>query len=278
MRIVKKLNNSAALAIDDNGRELVVFGRGIGFAPTPYILTDLNLIERSFYDIKSSYIELAASLPEDIVMLAAEIVETAQFELDCRLNPNLPFTLADHLNFAMERLKQGVEIVSPLSYDVAHFYPKELAIGKRTALMVKEKMNVELPDSEITNIVLHFVNGELENSDMNTTLKATKIIAAVTAIVEQEFSIKLDTDSFHYSRFVMHIRYLIGRMEAGCQENIGMGSTLRGMYREYPDVYRCTCKVASYLEKEWNWVCNEDEKLFLLVYIKRIKERNENKI
>lgn len=36
MEVYKKINNNVALARDAKGRELVVFGKGIGFASMPY--------------------------------------------------------------------------------------------------------------------------------------------------------------------------------------------------------------------------------------------------
>ena len=39
MQICKKINNNVALARDAKGRELVVFGKGIGFPAMPYELT-----------------------------------------------------------------------------------------------------------------------------------------------------------------------------------------------------------------------------------------------
>lgn len=36
MEVYKKINNNVALARDAKGRELVVFGKGIGFASLPY--------------------------------------------------------------------------------------------------------------------------------------------------------------------------------------------------------------------------------------------------
>lgn len=54
MEVYKKINNNVALARDAKGRELVVFGKGIGFASMPYELTDLSRIQRTFYDVKRS--------------------------------------------------------------------------------------------------------------------------------------------------------------------------------------------------------------------------------
>ena len=48
MKIVKRINHNAALAIDDNGNELVILGKGVGFPKTPYELTDLSLQNENF--------------------------------------------------------------------------------------------------------------------------------------------------------------------------------------------------------------------------------------
>lgn len=273
MRILKKINNNVALAKDGNGREIVVFGKGVGFPAMPYELDDLSGIQRTFYDIKSSYLSSIGNLPEDLILLAADIVEMAKVELDCSINPNLPFTLADHLNFAIERFESGMKVKTPLAYDVAHFYPTETELGREALEMIQERLGISLPDDEAINIALHLVNGELENNDMHSTLLATQIVSDVTAIVEGMLHVTLDTSSFNYSRFVLHLRYLIQRLQQDKQESSGMSSTLRQLSVEHPDIYRCTLRIVRYFENEWQWQCNQDEMLYLMVHINRVKER-----
>ena len=130
MKIIRQINNNAALALDGNGKELVVLGRGVGFPKMPYELTDLSRIERTFYDVNQIFWHGSRSA-RPLVLACAEITERAEIELDCALNPNLPFTLADHLNFAAERLRKGIEISTPLAYDVRHLYPKETELAKQ---------------------------------------------------------------------------------------------------------------------------------------------------
>ena len=60
MKIIRQINNNAALALDGNGKELVVLGRGVGFPKMPYELTDLSRIERTFYDVNPKYFGMAA--------------------------------------------------------------------------------------------------------------------------------------------------------------------------------------------------------------------------
>lgn len=54
MLILKKINNNVALAASDDGREVVVFGKGIGFHEMPYELVDESLIQRKFYNVPES--------------------------------------------------------------------------------------------------------------------------------------------------------------------------------------------------------------------------------
>lgn len=275
MKITKKLNNNVALAVDGNGKELVVFGRGVGFPAMPYELNDLSKIQRTFYDIKSNYIQLAASLPEDMIMLSADIVELAQASLSCNLNPNLTFTLADHLSFAVERCLNGIELNTPLAYDVAHFYPREMELGRQALRIIKENKDINLPDNEAINIALHLVNGEMEDSDLDSTLQATQVIQDISGLIELKLNIRLDTASFNYSRFVMHLRYLLQRLEQDDQEDNGIGSTMRLTCIKYPAVYDCTLKVRDYLIEQYGWHCSEDELLYLFMHINRLRERSQ---
>ena len=97
MKLLRKINNNAAVAQDNRGREMVVLGRGVGFHPMPYELTDLSVVYRTFYDVDPQYYEILSNLPEDALLAAADITEQAEITLHTELNPNLPFTLAKGL-------------------------------------------------------------------------------------------------------------------------------------------------------------------------------------
>lgn len=203
MKIIRKINNNAAIAQDKRGRELVVLGRGVGFHPVPYELTDLSVIYRTYYDVNPKYFGLAGELPPEIILAATEISEQAEFQLDCELNPNLPFTLADHLNFAMERQRKGIQLAAPLGYDVRHLYPKESELGRQALDLVEQRVGVRLPEAEFISIALHLVSAELESSGLDNMMRTLDIIADIDKIVETRLQIRLDHTSYNYSRFAM---------------------------------------------------------------------------
>lgn len=275
VQIIKKINTSAVLALDSSGKEIVVLGKGIGFPKVPYELTDLSVIDRTFYDVDPKYISMIASLPQPILLASAEIAEQAEIELHCQLNPNLPFTLADHLNFAVERQKKGIDLTTPIAYDIRHLYPREAELGGCALDILRETAGIDLPENEAVNVAMHLINAEAGSNGMHDLMEAMQIITEAGQIVEQEMGVQLDTSSYSYSRFATHLRYLIQRLKTGQIMEEGRSAMLRTIAREYPDVYACALKVADYLKTAWGWNCSEEEILYLMLHINRVQGKDD---
>ena len=271
MKLLRKINNNAAVAQDNRGREMVVLGRGVGFHPMPYELTDLSVVYRTFYDVDPQYYEILSNLPEGALLAAADITEQSEIALRTELNPNLPFTLADHIAFAQQREKQGIRMAAPLHYDVQHLYPREYELGLRALETVRLRTSSSLPRAEAVSIALHIVNAELEG-----TLTAVEVLDEVTTSVEQELGIVLNRESYNYARFAMHIQFLVRRLSAGAAMEQGSGKMLDELSREYPAVYHCACTVAQDIEQRHGWHCSCDEVLYLMLHIYRVQNCENN--
>ena len=276
MKLLRKINNNAAVAQDKRGREMVVLGRGVGFHPMPYELTDRSVVYRTFYDVDPQYYEMLSSLPEEALMAAADIAEQAEIALQAELNPNLPFTLADHIAFAQEREKQGIRLATPLHYDVQHLYPREYELGLQAMETVRLRTGTALPRAEAVNIALHIVNAELEGSDLSSTLAAVEVLDEVTVLVERELGIALDRESYNYARFAMHIQFLVRRLSSGKVMEQGSGKMLSELSAEYPATYRCAQAVAKEIEQRHGWHCSSDEVLYLMLHIYRVQNRQND--
>ncbi len=277
MQIIRSINTSAAIGLDSGGHEVVLLGKGIGFPKTPYELGDLSVIDRSFYDVDPRYLDMLSSLQQPVLMASADLVEQAEVNLECPLNPNLPFTLADHLQFAMERVARGIDLTAPLAYDVKHLYPKEYELGELALDIFQDYTGSRLPDSEAVTIALHLINAEAETGDEHRVSAMLQVISEVDEIVERKLAFKLDKESYSYSRFAMHLRYLIQRLSSGTPvENIG-GTMLKPLANEYPDIYMCALAVRDHLKKNYGWHCNDEETLYLMLHINRVREKEQNK-
>lgn len=273
MQIIRKINTSAALALDSSGREVVVLGKGIGFPKVPYELTDLSKIERTFYGVDARYLGMIENLPQPILLASADIAEEAEIELDCQLNPNLPLTLADHLHFAVERLKSGINLTAPIAYDISHLYPREYELGIRALTILHRQTGISLPPHEAISVALHLINAETENGDLHNFITMMQIIDDVDRIIESSLHFKLDKDSYNYSRFATHMRYLIQRLQSDTQTKNQVNTMLRTLMREYPEVYLCALQVVAYFRTKWRWQCTDDEIVYLMMHIHRVKSR-----
>lgn len=270
MWILKKINNNCALARDDSGQDLVVFGKGIAYRRPPYELKDLSQVERTFYGVGGASVAALKDIPEDVLLLAADVIDFAGEKLDVDFNPNAPVTLADHINFAIERVRAGVVIETPLSFDVMRLYPREVKVARRALSLAKSRLGVELPEAEVTNIALHLIDGEAEQSNMDATVKATKVVDDVTRVVSRHLG-DIDTSSFTYARFAMHVRFLVDRIQRDEKPDDAMGTMLPVMKREYPEAFDCVADILAYFLTKHGWECSESETLYLLMHVQRLK-------
>jgi beta-glucoside operon transcriptional antiterminator len=51
-KAIKKINNNVVICEYDNMKELIAFGKGLGFPVVPYEITDLSLILMSLKDMR----------------------------------------------------------------------------------------------------------------------------------------------------------------------------------------------------------------------------------
>ena len=205
MRVVKKLNNNVVICRDNNQRELIAFGKGIGFPKVPYELTDLKKVERTFYNVSEQYISLLNDIPYEIIQFTAGQILAVQDELPYEMNANLVLTLADHIAFAIERAQKGIFVRMPSVYELELGYPLEVKIGKDFVAAVKKQFRVALPKSEVQGIAMHLINARERSrggEDVpNVEQFYEEILKKTAKIIGQELKVRVRKDTFNYGRF-----------------------------------------------------------------------------
>lgn len=271
MKIIKKINNNVAIGLDGRGKELIVFGKGIGFPKIPYVLTDLSKIERTFYDIEPQYYGLLQELPEDIIRVASKMVLRIKNQVDKNLNPNLVFILADHINFAVERARKGLDISLPYSYELEYEHPELTKLSAFFVKNIRKRYQVFLPRGEITSITMHILNamegtsGKLEEKE-----SSGMIIRKVTDIIEEHFDIQIDKESFNYFRFKNHMKYFVDR-KSRKEEFMDQNQELYdSMKKSYSETYECVLKINDYIADIFHERCSSEEMLYFIIHVNRL--------
>lgn len=273
MQVVKKINNNVAICIDRHGRELIAFGKGIGFPSIPYELTDLSLIQRTFYDVSSQYMEMVNTLPGEVVEFSAEVVGEARTTLDYLLTPNLLLTLADHIAFAIQRTRQGIYIKMPLAYDLEQMYPQEVELARKTVERIRKRFQVALPWDEVSGIAMAFINARVSREAAQKEQSQRdnqRILEDITRIIQQQMNVTIDRSSFNFARYATHVQYLLDRLRSGQ----GIDSVNSDIYvdlrQEFEKAAACVDQIVNYLQQRHHFTVTEEEQLYLILHVNRV--------
>ena len=271
--IEKVINNNIISAYEKSGAEVIVMGRGIGFKKKQGEVVPADQISKIFR-IKSrtlteQFKELLANMPLERVRISDEIISHAKDHLKLKLNQSIYVTLTDHINFAIERVSQGIEPQNALLWEIKRFYPQEFQLGIYALELIHDRLGILLPEDEAGFIALHFVNAEY-GTDIRDAVKFPNQMQAIVDIVERDLGILLDESSLHYERFMTHIKFLIQwiyRKELLSSEDRELSLL---MQRKYPREYQCSVKVAEYIMQATGSRLSEEEIMYLSVHIRRV--------
>lgn len=270
MLLVRAVGHNAAIAQNADGIETVVFGKGLGFGKMPYELTELERVERTFYDIDPRLSSVLTAVPEPTIRIAAKVAEEAERELGVALNPHMALTFADHLDFVLHRIERGINIQTPMAYDVQHLYPREAKVARRARDLIEHELHVQLPDSEITAITLHIITAASSAGDMHLTMTVSEVAQDLSRLLEQRLGVELDHSALPFARFMLHLRYLIDRLSSERQHDDAPMAMLDGTAPTVPEIYEATLAATAYFESKWGWHCSREETMYLMMHIYRL--------
>ena len=278
MKIIKIINNSVVCALDDNKKEVVVMGKGIGFKSAIGDKIDKKKAEKIFIMDNQSSIDkfkkLLENLPIEHFKVSHEIISYSKRTLGKRLNQNIYITLTDHINFAVYRFKNGMQFSNPLLWEVKQFYKSEFLIGKYAIELIKKRLGILMTEDEAANIALHIVNAEY-NTDMKDALKITTLISDILNIISKYYKIKLDEESLYYSRLITHLKFLSQRLFLDEMLKDSDDVLLDMIKNRYKKEYECSLNIKKYIEEKYNQKISGEELAYLTVHIKRVSMYTE---
>ncbi|MDN4619960.1 PRD domain-containing protein [Paenibacillus sp. PsM32] len=273
MKIAQVLNNNVVTVINPAEQEMVVMGRGIGFKKHPGDLVDETKVEKVFKlenrEVSQKLMTLLSDIPIEYVDCSDEIIRYAQTILGSKLHDSIYISLTDHIHFAIERYRQGIEIRNAILWEIKKLYRKEYIIGMKALQMIEDKLGVELTEDEGGFIALHFVNSQL-NGEMSETISMTNIVKDVLRIVTRHYVFEMDEESLSYFRFLTHLKFFAQRVLHDTVSDSG-DNPLHDMVKvQYPNAYACAQKIQSYTSKIHQRTLSKDELLYLTIHIERI--------
>lgn len=217
MNIVKVLNNNVVLSMDENQEDVIVLGNGIAFQKKYGDQIDDSKIERIFTqqipELTARFQKMLSEIPMDFLEIAEKIILNAKLKLNHDFNDNLYISLMDHINFTIQRYREGMLIENRLLLETKVLYKDEFAAGKEAVELINTTFDVQLPEDEAAFIALHFVNASTGGS-MQDTVQQTRIVQDTLTVIKNFFNMTFQEDSISYYRLVTHLKFFAQRITA----------------------------------------------------------------
>lgn len=273
MKVIKNINNNVSLCLDSKGREVIAFGKGLGFIKAPYDIP-LSKIDRTFYNIKDTSFDAIKDIPLPILNASIRIVDEVEQDLQITFMSTAPLSLADHIHFAIQRVKKHIKMEMPVQEDLKQLYPKEMKEAQKALNIIKEETGITLNRNETSMIALHFIHNrvDVENKER---IDSEEIINECVSLIEKEWNLSISIDSFNYSRFATHVDYLLKRTLKNDQIQSVNSKMFLTLKQEYPSTYVCACAISELLHQRLNITLCEEEQLYLMLHINRLCSREK---
>ena len=273
MQIQKVLNNNVVIALDENGEETVLMGRGLGFGRRTGDDAPADLIQKRFTlhaeQLSDRFQQLLTSIPLPHFLLSERIIDRAKRTLSATLSDSIYVTLPDHISAAIERHKQGIELSNPLLWDIRQFYPEEYRAGCAAVDLIREETNIAFPEDEAAFIAMHFVNAE-GGGELPEVYDMTCLMQRVFALVREHCGIEPDRDAVDFYRFVTHLKFFARRIAAGQSYGDSDADLLPPVQVKYPAAFACAQAVCRSILEEYGFDAGKNELLYLTLHIARV--------
>lgn len=269
----KVLNNNVVISLDEQGRERVLMGRGLGFQLKPTDSLDPAKVEKTFIldagEDGERERRMLTDTPYPIIEAVSRAVDQAERTLGHHLGRRLTVAVIDHVQFVLERLDKGIRIPTANMPELRVLHPAEFAAAAAMAASISEALGTELPAEEAVFLTMHLLNATRDEPNGTAALLFRRV-QHVVLTVENGLGVKLDVESPDYARFVLHIQFLLQRLVSRSMLRSADSSFFEFAKHSYPRSYAIAQEVKAYVRAATESELTDEELLYVIVHVERL--------
>lgn len=267
----KVLNNNGVIAIDmDENREYVILGKGIGFGKKVSQRFD-KPSECTLYRLeqeteRGSAKELIKGINPEYLEIADQILTEAQKTFGDSVDRGILFPLADHISFAVDRIRRNEQISNPLTEDIKILFYSEFKVAETLKAILRERLQIEIDDHEVGYVALH-IHSAIGDERVSVAMQTAKAVRECIDMIEKVTGKPIDVLSLSYNRLMNHMKYMVARASTGEKLNLDMNDY---MLDQYPQAYEIAADICKNLEECIGHKLDETETGYLAMHIQRV--------
>ncbi|WP_414053024.1 PRD domain-containing protein [Macrococcus animalis] len=278
IKIKKVLNTSVVLVENEERKEFILFGKGIGFGKKTGQIIEENIADQTFMPVENNrvkeFISILDDISPEIVDITQEIVHFAGQKLNSDMNNSLYFNLMDHINFAVERYHKNINITNRVFWEIKSYYSTEFSVGEFAVEKINQTLNIELPIEEAANIAFHIINANGQNIDNKNAMKQAKLVGSIVNLVKYTLKLDAKSESIHYTRFITHVKFFVERFFADKMLEADDDILFKQIETSYPEAMKGAVIIKNYINQTYEKEISNDELTYLAVHIHRLMKQN----
>lgn len=272
MRIIKIFNNNIVATRSENGEEMILTGAGIGFQKKLGDLVSKDRIEKVYEvreDGKDRLYRLFGDTPMELIDVAQKIRDRAKDVLGIQMTMQALVGMIDHITYAVERKKSGLEIPNLMLHEIKSLYPEEFQVGLEGLQFIKDATGVLLSEHEAGYVTMHMVNASLgENKE--SISKIFLFTSGVVDIIEDIFDIDFDEDEISLARLNSHLKFLAKRILLKQPSTEDQVEEFYEMFMKKDKRYKAVeKKIKTFVYKNFHHEVTLQEMVYLMVHINK---------
>lgn len=273
--VKKVLNNNVLIGDHLTLGEVVVIGNGIGFNRKKFDKLSAKEVEKIFVLTnereQQNYLKLMPYIEDETQAVIISVIELIKEETLSPLNEHIHVALTDHILFAINRMKNGLELGNPFLMETKALYPKEFRIASEVIKYINDKLNLSLPEGETGFIALH-IHSALSNNELSEVNQHSQLITQLINMVEDQFQIIINKESIDYMRLVRHIRFTIERVKNG--DSVTEPEKIAFLLKnEYPVCYNLSWKLIKVMQQVLQKPIFDAEAVYLTMHLQRLQNK-----
>ncbi len=270
-RVSKVLNNNGVIAIDmDENKEYVILGKGVGFGKKvsqrfdkPEGCTTYRLEQETE---RGSAKELVKGIEPEYLEIADAILTESQKVFGDSIDRGILFPLADHISFAVARIRRNEQISNPLTEDIKVLFYSEFKVAETLKTILRERLQIEIDDHEVGYVALH-IHSAIGDEKVSVAMQTARAVRECIDMIEKATGKPIDVLSLSYNRLMNHMKYMVARASTGEKLNLDMNEY---MLDQYPQAYKVATDICKNLEGCIGHNLDETESGYLAMLIQRV--------
>lgn len=273
-RVRKALNHNTLIAISmENNQEYLLIGKGIGFGKKVSERFEIpENIECTVYSLheqteRGKAMDLIKGIEPVYLEIAGKVLAKSE-EVFGKIDKRILFPMADHIAFAVQRIRANEQISNPLTDDIRTLFHMEYKTAECVKDILWEMLQVEIDEHEIGYIALH-IHSAIEDENVALSMQIAMAVRECIRMIEEETGQTIDVMSLSYNRLMNHIRYMVARSIKGEKLKLNMNDY---MSVKFPKSFWMATEVCKQLEKQLhrNSPLDEVEIGYLAMHIERV--------